>query len=557
MELYGRTFSENEKHIAVRRIYCKAMEELRKRSSESGFYKRYWEYGSIPVMFKNANHDLYQIFLKDAVQFILHALQVGKVYDYDATRIIKVYSKYAVHYLAACHDAYAEYCDIQGDLQAAKQARSRAKETRGRFVGGGFGLSGTAKGIAMAGAANLATGALYSAGNLIGNTISKVSASSRSDKLYTSHQTAKKLYDALCKDFLMGVDALEEIFVSELGPVYENPLDTQRIDRAKAIMKNIETGVIPAAEQQKMLVDTMLDDAPHYDELYLFAYRKFGDDNGSLLEFAKLFGKNDIIERIQKKIADDKREAEEDALEQTLFGENYAAAQVAIGIDGNFSEFTAYYIDALIGQYLNKDYADILKELCSRGSIPELFQEDLIIFAAPSDQTHQANIQKYIALCDREGLFQSEEVAYCFINRGVTSKDAKGILITSKGIYFSPSCKSEISFMAYDNIDGIVSASLGQNEFIYKKRRTTPAFAAIDEEVACLLTLTVLYFKYGEISITKKLVTNIVTASEKVVAKKDEVRSKREEAAANIASKLIVLALFAGIIAIVLKMCGS
>ena len=111
--------------------------------------------------------------------------------------------------------------------------------------------------------------------------------------------------------------------------------------------------------------------------------------------------------------------------------------------------------------------------------------------------------------------------------------------------------------MAYDNVDGIVSASLGQNEFIYKKRRTTPAFAAIDEEVACLLTWTVLYFKYGEISITKKLVTNIITASEKVVAKKDEVRSKREEAAASIASKLIVLALFAGIIVIVLKMCGS
>ena len=53
--------------------------------------------------------------------------------------------------------------------------------------------------------------------------------------------------------------------------------------------------------KKKALVETMMNDAPYYDELYLFAYEKFGDDDGNLLRFANFFGKKDIAEKIEKR----------------------------------------------------------------------------------------------------------------------------------------------------------------------------------------------------------------------------------------------------------------
>lgn len=509
MLLYGVSFSENQPAIEIRRLYCIGMEKLRSLSNECDFYEHYWTYGSVPVVMKSASRDLYSKFLKDAVQYILAELGKAKIYDYDEARITKAYSKYAIHYLAACNDIYAQYCEIQGDVKSAKLARERAKENRGRFVGGGFGIAGAAKGIAMAGAANLATGAIYSAGNLIGNTVTKISANGQSNALYESQRTTNKLYKALQQDFLVGVDVLEEILVSVHGRQMKNPFDNQCLEKAKAIMKNIADGIIPKPEQKKLLVDAMLNNAPYYDEIYLFAYEQFGDDSSNLIEFAKLFGKDDIIVRIKSKIREKEHDQAVNSLKQKFFGENLEKVNAQLKWDSKFSEFNDYYYYPTLGLYIDQGFPEVLKklrnDLLERKELTNQQDLNLILF----DDSPNSDVERYLELCDPVGLFLPEETAYCFINLGI-SKDSKGILVTSKGLYFSSNCMIEKHFMSYDGIDGIAE----NRELYYEGKEVAGIDAYVSKTWANLLAFIVLFFKYGDIKYTGKIVSNITHDSQ-------------------------------------------
>lgn len=556
MQLYGISIPMDSYAVNIRRLYCTGMEKFNILANECGFYKRYWAYGSIQAVEKSAYRDLYQIFLKDAIQYILEQINSLGVYDYDTARISKVYQKYAVNYVAACEEVYADYCEIQGDAQAAKQAREQAKNSRGKFVGGGFGAAGAAKGIAMAGAANLATGAIYSAGNMIGNTLSQMSANSQVDKLYRSPKTVKKLFDALQKDFMVGVDILEEILVASQGSKMANPFNNQQLEKARAIMSNIQKGMIPEAEQKKQLVDTMVNDAPYYDELYFFAFETFGEDNGNLLEFAKLFGKDNIVDRIKKKIQAKEHEQATEELERKVFGKNYETVQKQQQGDGKFADFDDYCFYPTYGMYLDKGYFVILKKLCEdlleAGELSKYDVQNLVLFDSLSDKREET-IETYKTLCDPLKLFQPEETAYCFIDLG-TKKASKGILITSKGLYFSLNCKIEKPFISYDSIDGIV-ADTGAGNIICENRNIT-GLAYINKKWARLLTFTTLFFKYGEVTYTGKISPHISKEGEQQL---EEIRQTvvKESKKADKFAAIIGLLICVAVVVFIFKSCSG
>lgn len=309
--------------------------------------RRFWHAGNNPAMPQSLSvYGCRQAGIQAV--YILECLQSFEIYEYDRTRVIAIYKKYATNYINACAEVYAQYCEIRGDQENAKRSREFAKANRGRFVGGGFGIGGAAKGIAMAGAANLATGALYSVGNLLGNAVSKLGADILCDRLFSSKETITFLRNALKNDFLIGTDVLEEILISCNGQAIANPFNNERLLKAKAI-----------------------------------------------------------------------------------------------------------------------------------------------------------------------------------INRSVGSNSKKGLLITTKAIYFSPSCKCEVPIIRYDKIDGIVKSSFGQSDIIYEKRAiTATAFVGLDDAVSNLLTLTVLFFKYGDINITGKITA---PPSEAEVAAKTDIAQKESK----------------------------
>lgn len=72
--------------------------------------------------------------------------------------------------------------EIALDKKLSKEERANIKASRGRWVGGGFGVKGAVKGAVTAGAMNAATGLLYSGANLVGNAVSSVIASHKRKK---------------------------------------------------------------------------------------------------------------------------------------------------------------------------------------------------------------------------------------------------------------------------------------------------------------------------------------------------------------------------------------
>ena len=72
------------------------------------------------------------------------------------------------------------------DNKKAHEYRQLRKDTRGRWQGGGFGISGALKGAAKAGVMNGVTGAGHSIGNAIGNAYSDYTSSQKINEVFTS-----------------------------------------------------------------------------------------------------------------------------------------------------------------------------------------------------------------------------------------------------------------------------------------------------------------------------------------------------------------------------------
>lgn len=193
-----------------------------------------------------------------------------------------------------------------------------------------------------------------------------------------------------------------------------------------------------------------------------------------------------------------------EALEQKFFGENLEKVNAQLKMDSKFSEFNDYYYYPVLGLYLDQGFPVVLKRLCNdlleKKELTRTHLQDIVRF----DELPNSGIQKYLELCDPVGLFLPEETAYCFINFGI-SKDSKGILVTSKGLYFSPNCMIEKHFMSYDGIDGIAESRV----WVYEGKEVAGIDAYMSKTWANLFSFIVLFFKYGDIKYTGKIISSI------------------------------------------------
>lgn len=124
--------------------------------------------------------------------------------------------------------------EITQDKNAMKAYREARKAYRGKFIGGGFGISGAIKGSVKAGALNATTGMAHSLVNTLGDAGSSIAAAAKKAGLYNSDT----------KDSLvMGIrNSIFEIFDNHMSLVntyysgyYESGFD---VDRASALFEN-------------------------------------------------------------------------------------------------------------------------------------------------------------------------------------------------------------------------------------------------------------------------------------------------------------------------------
>ncbi len=257
--------------------------------AQARFYQLYQQNNSLDDVIANAPKQMHQS-ISPAVDACVKQLIEHSILTIDATRFEEQYPEirdiWCEPYLKL-YDRYAEIVMGQEELDRYRVAR---RESRARWSGGGFGLSGALKGAAMAGALNLASGAGHMVFNGLGKIASSISASSQKRKIFENEETCKSLADGVWKAtfylHLALIDCLAQTGADPLPASGAISADMER--NSAAILNNAKR--MTDLEQCRSAMIQSIQENPYQEEWYRFALKQFGDSDGALEDAAAFFG---------------------------------------------------------------------------------------------------------------------------------------------------------------------------------------------------------------------------------------------------------------------------
>lgn len=235
-------------------------------------------------------------YIEQAIEIMVdHLIKLG-IYDVSFNRIAEKYGEFILEPWFAAYDAVEdEYLRLDMNEALVNEKRTERRRNRGRFIGGGFGLSGAAKGIAAAEALNMTTGAVHGLVNVVGGGITGLKNSIKADTIFRAKETVDILRKGLYKSILN----LHTIHCRYVGiDVSKLPFDEQRVF---AIIDNYSR--IPKHDRKKVLCECVRD-YPYFHRIYQVALADFGDSNNELGILAKTFGLQKAVEEYKWMLLD-------------------------------------------------------------------------------------------------------------------------------------------------------------------------------------------------------------------------------------------------------------
>lgn len=187
-----------------------------------------------------------------------------------------------------------QYQIIYQEAQEEKEYREYQKATRTRLQGGGFGLTGALSGMAKAGAVNLATGAIYSAVNAIGNSNTDKKTRKKLNSLLHSPDTLTALKSA----YYWALLCIVYFMTKRLGGEAITEKDKKK---AQTILDNIEKNRIPSDKLQDAILEGIITD-PLNINLYTLYLQYFPNYEKNIERIAELFHMDSKLDEHKHKI---------------------------------------------------------------------------------------------------------------------------------------------------------------------------------------------------------------------------------------------------------------
>lgn len=189
-----------------------------------------------------------------------------------------------------CDKVEKTYCDISREQHAEHNYRNARKETRGRFVGGGFGVEGAVKGMMTAGMLNLVTGMGHSLVNAVGNRMTDIRTEKRfqdafaddaiiNDALYALRKAINRMKEALSWILLVEKNIHVDIKAEDNDEYIEKILD--KIYNSEFTDSSI-----------KMQLKKAWNMNPFNSDVYSAMLCIYGDKKGDTENLIKYFGQN-------------------------------------------------------------------------------------------------------------------------------------------------------------------------------------------------------------------------------------------------------------------------
>lgn len=182
-----------------------------------------------------------------------------------------------------------QYTQIVLNAEELDAYRTARRQSRSRFVGGGFGLEGAINGMAKAGAANLAIGALHGTFNLGAKAITSAVNAVKKSQLFNAPATKTALVDAFYQQLFLVHTALIEAINDKKPNSISGWVDKEEALKATRLFENVKKGRVSKQEAENMLPE-ILSLNPYDEAVYMYWMQDYGDDNNSLERTAEYFG---------------------------------------------------------------------------------------------------------------------------------------------------------------------------------------------------------------------------------------------------------------------------
>ena len=203
----------------------------------------------------------------------------------------------------------SQYDAITEQQNAEKEYRDARKASRGRWRGGGFGLSGALKGAATAGALNAVSGLGHDLVNSAGNLSSALDASNAKFNLYKSANTV--LLNGLHEDMRTFFDNHIQLLTTAKPGYFKFCFDEER---AHALFSNAKQ----FSDKRAELLLQAFELCPWNEDLQRYIFRNYPENRREILRVSTNFGIGiyDCVEELlQKEYTEEDKKSEERALQ--------------------------------------------------------------------------------------------------------------------------------------------------------------------------------------------------------------------------------------------------
>lgn len=381
------------------------------------FLKRYISLGNLDAFHENGYQlgmSLISVLLNKSIEV---CATMGR-YDINIDRFIAldienlILGPWTIAFLAIDK----QYIEIQNTILSEEERRELRKESRARMVGAGFGLKNAVIASMEAGAVNLATGAIHSIFNSIGNAFTRASANNKKRIIYNNEKTFMILKDGI-ENSILGIGKVLSTYILELKPFQKD------VNFTKGIIDNIKQNRIPKNCMIDAIIDA-LEACPFEESLYIKGRQYLSVRNlQTLNDMAKFFGIDAQRElRIKQLLTIAETYKENNNMDNAL--KWYERAAVLDNIEA-IKFLGKYYLEEQNNETLAVNY---LEKAANLGDIESLYELGEYYYNKDEDRKAVYYFRQVIGKADKGTYYYNEASSYlgtCYFNGWGTEKDYK------------------------------------------------------------------------------------------------------------------------------------
>lgn len=497
MELYGYRINEQSPSMKQKAYYCKLYSDFHRMAEKINYYGVcYINKGNIRNVLLDAQKDRIRLYAP-VFQYILSELHSKGIYHYNEEELLRICDNIDGRFISACLEISEDCCEILGEEKAERKLRELRKQARTRVGAIGTSVTNLAVNMLEAGAINIATGAIHSVANIIGNGLSAINRESAMQNFYESGVPWTLIQKGLREDCCLMVLVISQIFAKELGLEWLYPFTTERLKETKIIIEKIQNNSIARSECPRLLLDCIINRAPYYEPLYDVAEKILGDDNGNLQKIARHFSVSKYIAKVEREEKLNQYREKCQNNKERFFGSKLDDAEAFLDKTDVYDRIFCSVEEQLSDDF-NKTLAFLLERTWMKNGKESpilgnnqrrhlvLFNFDLTLMQ------REKEIQKYCKQCHVN--LKQGEIPYYFMDTTSFCTKGNGIVATNYGFYLSNPRNENPLF--YKNITSMPCGMMDSMDIYYNGKNAKVSLVS-DEVLNNFLIFTCMYFKYG------------------------------------------------------------